>query len=103
MGTFDVSEDALADMDEIRSYVARDSQFHAGRLIERFYEKFGMLAQHPDMGRERKEFPSWYRSFPSGNYSIFYRPTEHGIKIFRVVHQARDVGRVLTSESGDEE
>jgi toxin ParE1/3/4 len=60
-----------------------------------------MLAQFPGMGA-RREFRNpklagmrlWpITRFPK--YLIFYQPTKRGIRVVRVIHGARDVGRIF--------
>ncbi|HEU5126240.1 MAG TPA: type II toxin-antitoxin system RelE/ParE family toxin [Verrucomicrobiae bacterium] len=35
------------------------------------------------------------RSFPVGNYSIFYCPLDAGIKVVRVLHSSRDMPKLF--------
>lgn len=50
-----------------------------------------MLADNPQAGRERPELGRGIRSFPVGNYIVFYEATACGPKIVRVLHGARDI------------
>jgi len=43
------------------------------------------------MGREREELQRGLRSFPVGNYVVFYRLIEKGIEVVRVLSGYRDV------------
>ncbi len=43
------------------------------------------------MGRSRPELGPDLRSFPVGNYMIFYQPLDEGIEIVRIISAARDV------------
>jgi toxin ParE1/3/4 len=45
----------------------------------------------PGCGREEPKFARDLRSFPVGNYLIFYRPIQNGIALVRVLHGARDI------------
>ena len=56
-----------------------------------FSEKSQMLAQSPFIGKARDELGPKIRSFPIGNYVLFYQPIEDGIEIIRVLHGARDI------------
>jgi toxin ParE1/3/4 len=40
--------------------------------------------------RQREELSPRLRSFPVGSYIIFYRPTQDGVEIARILHGARD-------------
>ena len=47
------------------------------------------LARMPGMGPARDEIKPGLRSFPLGNYLIFYRKIDDGIELARVIHGAR--------------
>src|SRR5687768_9009330 len=80
---------------EIALFIARDNPDAAFRLIDRFDETLQMLAQNPLAGRIREELAPRTRSFPVGNYLLFYRPAEDGIELIRVLHGARDLRRLF--------
>ena len=82
---------AQNDLDEIWSYVARDSIAAADRLITLFQQKFLLLSSQPFLGESRKELQRDIRSFVVGNYVVYYRPAKNGIEVARVIHGARDV------------
>ncbi|WP_333111842.1 MULTISPECIES: type II toxin-antitoxin system RelE/ParE family toxin [unclassified Microcoleus] len=50
-----------------------------------------MLAQFPNMGRQRNELLTGLRSFPVKPYIIFYIILLERVEIVRVLHQSRDV------------
>jgi len=54
-----------------------------------------MLAENPLAGRVREELAPDVRSFPVGNYLLFYRPTQNGVELIRVLHGARDLRRLF--------
>ncbi len=91
MNQFRVSDAARSDLDEIWFYIAQDDPDTADRFIRLIVSRFPKLASMPQMGWQREELSPRLRSFPVGNYIIFYRPTENGIEIVRVVHGARDL------------
>lgn len=70
-----------------------------GRLLNRFTELFRKLAAMPGIGRNRPELGEGIRSFPSGNYVIFYRTVEGGIEIMRVLHGARDIEKIFAQDT----
>ena len=43
------------------------------------------------MGTRREALAPGLRSFPVGNYLVFYRVTEGGIELARVLHGMRDL------------
>lgn len=50
-----------------------------------------MLMENPLAGRERRELRKGLRSFPAGNYVIFYVPLPDGVEIVRVMHGRQDI------------
>jgi toxin ParE1/3/4 len=90
-----VSREAKADLAEIFSYFAEDSVTAARRMNARFHEAFIALARMPGIGRERLDLESGSRSFPVGNYIIYYRERRRRIEISRVLHGMREQKRAL--------
>jgi toxin ParE1/3/4 len=82
---------AEADLIEIWTYAAQDSLIRADKLLDEIAEKSQTLAQSPLIGKARDELGPKIRSFPIGNYVLFYQPIEDGIEIIRVLHGARDI------------
>ncbi|MEK7677203.1 MAG: type II toxin-antitoxin system RelE/ParE family toxin [Verrucomicrobiota bacterium] len=82
---------ANLDLVEIWSFIAADNPDAADQLLETIDEKAKLLAQSPELGRKRSDLAPSLRSFPVGNYLIFYRPDPNGIEIIRVLHGARDL------------
>jgi len=83
--------EAEADLDEIWLYIAQDDPNAADRFMDRIEERCHLLAENPRIGRSRPGLASGLRSFPVGNYLIFYVPIENGIEIVRVVSGSRDI------------
>ena len=82
---------AESDLLEIWLYISSASQSAANRLLEAIDLTCHTIAEYPNMGRSRLELSHALRSFPVGNYVIFYRPIENGIEVIRVLSQARDI------------
>jgi toxin ParE1/3/4 len=78
-------------MDEVLAYIAQENPQAAIETIDALEEKAQLLTDNPQLGRARPDLLENIRSFPYGNYIIFYRPTSDGILIVRVLHSARDV------------
>lgn len=83
---------AKVDLIDIWYYIASDNVVAADKFLESLEKLTDMLAQHPYVGRERKEFSRALRSIPHGRYMVFYRPVEGGVEILRVLSAARDIG-----------
>ena len=86
-----LSETAIADMGEAYEYVARDNEAAAENLLLEFQKRFQFLAAFPAAGRERNNLMRGVRSYPVGNYVLFYRQVDDGVEILRVFHGARDI------------
>lgn len=67
----------------------------ADRMVDRIDRKIALLAEHPKTGRSREELGPNMRSAPVGPYLIIYWPLADGVEILRIVHGARDLGRLL--------
>ncbi len=94
MPRVDLTLDAQADLREIWGYIAQDSVLQADRLLSRFSLKFDYLANHDGLGRPRPELAQNCRSYPLGKYCLYFRPTEDGILLLRVLHSARDIRQI---------
>lgn len=82
---------ARLDLDEIWLFVAQNSLESADRLIDEIKEMCRRLAENPRMGRSRDALTPDLRSFPVGNYLIFYQPLSDGIEVIRVLSGSRDL------------
>lgn len=83
---------AEADLDAILEYIAQDKPQAAARFVAKLRETCYLLAEQPEMGQRRPEFRTGqYRVFSVGNYVIFYRPTDAGIEVARVVSGYRNL------------
>ncbi len=91
MPGFHIRPEAARDLDEIRQHIAENNPASAVRLIEEVIELFHRLAEFAMMGRSREELVPKQRSFPVGNYVIFYQPISDGVEIVRVLHGSRDI------------
>lgn len=96
MAKYMISRQAERDIYEILLYIAKDNIDAALDLNGRLIEIFKMLADNQEAGRERPELIEGLRSFPEGNYVIFYRRWAGNIAIVRVLHGARDLDELFS-------
>ena len=85
---------ADSDLDEIWYYVASKSSSLdiADRFIDSITDRFSLLASHPNIGRARdEELRPGLRSFPVGEYVIFYRIEDECVVILRVLRGSRNI------------
>lgn len=79
-------EDAL----DIWAYVARDNPRAATKLLRLFDETLRRLAESPGIGAAQDKYRAGLRSFPIGNYVLFYEAIAEGIRVIRILHAARN-------------
>jgi toxin ParE1/3/4 len=91
MSRYRVDPEARSDLDAIYDYIARDNPRAAEALLDKIRTRFRLLAEQPSIGRTRPELAPRLRGLPVGNYLIFYRPTDDGVEIARVLHGSRDI------------
>lgn len=82
---------SLADYRTIARYISRRDPTAAERMLERIDATLKRLAQTPHLGPSTEELGRNLRRFPVGNYLIFYEPIPNGVRVFRVIHAARDI------------
>lgn len=85
---------AIADLEDIAAFIARDNPRRAYSFIDEIQSSCALWAENPLAGRDRSGLADGVRSFPHGNYVIFYRPLHDGLAILRILHGRRDIGAV---------
>ncbi len=73
------------DLDSIWDFIASDNVTAADRVLDRIGEVLDMLIHHPLAGRQRPELAPGLRSFPVGNYIVFYLPLDDSIEVVRIL------------------
>ena len=86
---------AEQDLIEIAAYIEADNAVAADRLLDTLEEKIKLLSEFPRLGRSREELAPPLRSFPVGNYVIFYLPLADGVEVIRVLHGARNIRKFM--------
>jgi toxin ParE1/3/4 len=85
----DLAEEDIAD---ILSDLARYSRRAAERLRDQIDRECRLLARFPRLGTERTDILAGLYSRPvAGRVVVYYRITDDGIEVQRVLHGARDV------------
>jgi len=80
------------DLAGIAAYIAQDNSNAARRWVRLIRQKCEIYAKQPAMAEERQGFGvPGCRSFSVGNYVVFFRPTESGIEVARIIHGNRDL------------
>jgi toxin ParE1/3/4 len=92
------SPEAELDAALIWRYIAEHNLPAAERWLATIDEKIRLLCEFPGAGRRRDDLAPRIRSYPVGQYLIFYRTTETSMEIVRILHGARKLQRVFTHE-----
>ena len=90
MNIVDLSKRAEADVDEIWTYIARNNEAAADRVIDRIYDRFEMLGEQPDLGESAGHLTAGLRRTVVGKYVIYYEIEPDRVLIRRILHGARD-------------
>jgi toxin ParE1/3/4 len=79
-----LSQQAEKDLEDLWIYLAQQDEIGADLQMAQLLNRFPMLAQFPNMGRQRNELLTGLRSFP-------VKPYPERVEIVRVLHQSRDI------------
>jgi toxin ParE1/3/4 len=90
--------EALADLESLRDYIARDSEEIAAAFVERLLRSIDRLLDFPMIGpeiRERTKLP--YRHLVVPPYRIVYRvgKDEAAVHLIAIAHARRDLKQIL--------
>ncbi|MEJ0028142.1 MAG: type II toxin-antitoxin system RelE/ParE family toxin [Rhizomicrobium sp.] len=86
---------ARLDLADLSEYIARDSPSNAEAFISKLMKKAERIALAPRIYRRRDDLAEDMRSAAFGNHLIFFRVSEEGIEILRIVHGGRDLPRLF--------
>jgi toxin ParE1/3/4 len=95
MKSFHLSTAANLDIEEIANYIFDLNPVAAYRFLDDLDGTFELLADFPLIGRLRPDLGAGVRSYPVGNYLVFYVPATDGIEITRVIYGGRDLPKVI--------
>jgi toxin ParE1/3/4 len=84
------TDQAELDLIEILARLGGPTSRAAARFSAEVDRITQLLAQFPDMGTPCEDLGVGLRRFPVGKYVIFYRPTDGGIEVARVIYGRRN-------------
>jgi toxin ParE1/3/4 len=84
--------EAWLDLEEIVRYIGARNPTAAARLTDAIEETCWRLARQPGIGQLRSDLLPGVRFIPLRSYLIFYRASDEGIQVLRILHGARDYG-----------
>ena len=99
MSVYALTPRARADIFEIWSHIARDSEDAAGRVEQAIYDACAFVAEASLRGHSRIDLTTrplrfWTLTrYP--NYSVVYRPETAPLQVAAVLHGKRNIRRVL--------
>lgn len=67
----------------------------ADRYADSLFALFDLLADFPEMARERSEFTPAVRIHPSGAHLVIYRAEGQGVEIIRILHAHQNLTAYL--------
>ena len=82
---------SIADLEEVRAYIAADSPAWAELTVQRLVATVGRLREYPDSGRmvPERQSPA-LREVVSGTFRIVYRRTPDLVEIVTVFRGSRE-------------
>ncbi len=75
----------------IHAFVFETSPQNADMILRQFDEKLLLLASNRFLGKPRPELADRLRSWSVHRFVLFYRPTDDGIELMRVLHGSMDI------------
>ncbi len=95
--TIEWTRSALADVRNLRNYIAQDSEAYADRFVARLIDAIEKAATFPSIGRKVPEADDEaIREILYRRFRILYRIDENRILVLMVIHGARDLNQVET-------
>ncbi len=92
---------AIADVQEMKAYIAEDNPAAAERMGNDIYSKVEKLADFPQMGvslSSRINMKADYRFLVCGMYLIFYKIEGEFVSVYRVLNGMRDYLSILFTD-----
>ncbi len=99
MSVYALTPLAKADIFDIWSYIADDSEETANRVEQAIYDACAFVAEGPMRGHSRSDLTSrplrfWTLTrYP--NYTVVYRPETAPLQVVAVLHGKRNMRRIL--------
>jgi plasmid stabilization system protein ParE len=99
MSVFSLTPLAKADIFDIWSYIAEDSEDAADKVERAIFEACESVAKTPLSGHSRPDLTARHLRFWTltryPNYSVVYRPETAPLEIIAVMHGKRNIRRIL--------
>lgn len=92
---------AVADLIEIKNYVAQDNPEAASRLIHTIYSSIEKLAEFPKIGASlssKIEIKTDYRYLVCGSYIVIYKAEGDFVSVYRVLNGMRNYLSIIFAD-----
>ena len=83
------ADPALADVEAIGDYIARDNPPASQRIVSRIFDQTDVLAEHPHIGRAGRVAGTRELVISNTSYIVAYQVHENETEILAVIHGAR--------------
>jgi toxin ParE1/3/4 len=109
MGEVNKRPQVIRDLIELATYIAADNVDASDRFLIAAETTFKQLAKMPGMGKlcqfSDSKLVNVHQQSIKGfrNYLVFYRPTDSGVEILRVIHGARDIVAIVDEDLGEDD
>jgi len=92
MKGYELSPEAMADLQEIWIYIASDNPTAANKLEDDIYKACELLAKNPRLGHKRPDLTDEPVLFwpVRGHYLVIYQRVTQLLKVARILHAGRD-------------
>jgi len=87
----ELSPQAIADLQEIGDYIARDNPQRAGSFVAELLAHTHKIAERPEACPARPELSEGLRSCAHQRYVIFFTASPERVRIERIIHGCRDI------------
>jgi len=87
MAEYRLAPKAREDMEAVWLYSSKQwGTQQTERYIDDLTEAFGFLVESPKAGTPCKNIRTGYRKYPVIRHVIYYRETDYGVEVIRVLH-----------------
>ncbi len=91
MKSLRLSKRASADLSNIWTYtIAEFGEAQAGHYLSALEDGFGLIIDHPEIGKPADHVKAGYRAFAKDRHIIYYTITEAHIDVIGVLHERMD-------------
>ena len=97
MKTLKINPQVYEDLEDIREYIAEDSEEQATKVIRKILEDMENLQKFPDMGTmlcNKVHIDAKYRYIITYSYATVYYTDDEFVYVTTVLHLARDFSRL---------